>query len=174
MNSFIQASGDFFAFALVERMVNKKCALIFMAYSLFNMRINELFMRTMTNGTEAVFTLVAFYYFSKLQYKTHIIQGKADPSKGNRPPKHKIYQHLVFDANMAKMTSAITLAFIVRSSSLIGWVPLALLAIFQTTNLQNILLNLWNISLSGIFVALPLMGFSIAFDSLIYGRFTIP
>jgi len=73
---------------------------------------------------------------------------------------------------MAVMTWAITMAFIVRSSSLLGWIPLALTTIFSGKNSYCILMNLWNIILSGIFVALPMMIFSILFDSFIYGKFT--
>lgn len=75
---------------------------------------------------------------------------------------------------MAVMTWAITMAFIVRSSSLLGWIPLALATIFSGKNSYCILMNLWNIILSGIFIALPMMAFSILFDSLIYGKFTCP
>ena len=125
-----------------------------MVYSLFNMRINELFSRTMTNGTEAVLAIVAFYYYSKL----------VTSNKGYK----------VFDFNMGVMTWAITMAFIVRSSSLLGWIPLALATIFSGKNFYCILMNFRNILLSGIFVAVPIMVFSILFDSLIYGKFTCP
>jgi len=42
--------------------------------------------------------------------------------------------YLVFDKNMALMTGSITLAFLMRSSSLVGWVPIAMSAIFQSTS----------------------------------------
>ena len=125
-----------------------------MVYSLFNMRINELFSRTMTNGTEAVLAIVAFYYYTKL-----ITNDKG---------------HKIFDFNMAIMTWAITMAFIVRSSSLLGWIPLAFATIFSSKNLYCVSMNFFNILLSGIFVALPMMAVSILFDSLIYGKFTFP
>ena len=66
MNALLQLLGDYYGFILTERLVNKKCAMIFLSYCLFNSRITELFGRTMTNGPEASFAIIAFYYYSKL------------------------------------------------------------------------------------------------------------
>ena len=68
MNSIIIVLGDYYSFIFTKRLIDKKCALIFMVYSLFNKNINTIFGRTMTNGAEAVFCMMAFYYYSKLQY----------------------------------------------------------------------------------------------------------
>ena len=64
MNSIIIIIGDYYSFIFTERILNKKCALIHMVYSLFNKNINAIFGRTMTNGAEAVFCIMAFYYYS--------------------------------------------------------------------------------------------------------------
>ena len=66
----------------------------------------------MTNGAEAVFVQIALYYYSKL---THSTEG-----------------FIIFDKNLIIMTLAITLAFIVRSSSLLAWIPLAIATIFSS------------------------------------------
>jgi hypothetical protein len=130
--------------------MGKKGAVIFCGYSLFNQRINELFSRTMTNGVEAVLCMVAFYFYSKLTYKK---------------------KTLCYDRNLAWMTLSITLAFLIRSSSLIGWIPLALVSIFSTPNIFS---NLIAIIQAGILVAIPTIGFSIALDSWYYGKLAIP
>ena len=62
-------------------------------------------LKTLTNGVEAVLCVIAFYYYSCLKPK--------------------------FNKDMAMMTTAITLGFIVRSSSIIGWIPLAIFRIFS-------------------------------------------
>ena len=130
--------------------MGKKGALIFCGYSVFNRRINEIFSRTMTNGVEAVLCMIGFYFYSKLTYKK---------------------QTLTYDKNLALMTLSITLAFLIRSSSLIGWIPLALVSIFST---QNIFSNLFSIIQAGVLVAIPTIGFSIALDSWYYGKLAIP
>ena len=75
------------------------------------------------------------------------------------------------DKNLALMTLSITLAFLIRSSSLIGWIPLALVSIFST---QNVFSNLFSIIQAGVLVAIPTIGFSIALDSWYYGKLAIP
>ena len=71
---------------------------------------------------------------------------------------------------MVAMTAAITFGFLIRSSSLIGWVPLALFAIFATKNLFG---NLISIIWAGLFVTLPLLMLSFLLDSAYYGKFTL-
>ena len=69
------------------------------------------------------------------------------------------------------MTFSITIAFLIRSSSLIGWIPLAIVSIFSTPQFIS---NLIAIIQAGIFVALPTMVFSVALDSWYYGQLTVP
>ena len=72
---------------------------------------------------------------------------------------------------MALMTFAITLAFLIRSSSLIGWIPLAYGKIHSTPHyVQNFLAILQ----SGLFVSVPTIIFSICVDSYYYGKWTVP
>lgn len=68
MNAILQFIGDYYGFKLAERLINKKVAMIFLSYSLFNVRINEIFQKTMTNGAEASFVVIALYHLSKLQF----------------------------------------------------------------------------------------------------------
>jgi hypothetical protein len=141
--------GDYYTFILAQRLMGKKGALIFNTYSIFNRRINEIFQRTMTNGVEAVMCMIAFYYYSSIKYQ-----------------KDKGSSRIVFEKNLAAMTFAITLAFLIRSSSLIGWIPLALFKIIST---KDVFSNLLAIIQAGIFVSLPTILISILLDSLFYG-----
>lgn len=167
MNGILQTMGDYFGFLLAERLINNKTAMIFLSYSLFNARINELFSRTMTNGAEATCAMLAFYHFTKLQFVNEFVEKKGkSKSNGNT--------YLVFEKNMAIMTFSITLAFLVRSSSLIGWIPLALVTILQGSNLKCICYNLLAIVKSGICVTIPMCLFSICIDSIYYGKPIIP
>ena len=68
MNLIIIVLGDIFSFLFTKRLLNTKCAIIFLIYSLFNEIINNVFNRTMTNGAEAVFSVIALYYYQNLQY----------------------------------------------------------------------------------------------------------
>ena len=71
----------------------------------------------MTNVAEAIFCTMAFYYFINLKYNNL-----------NQKTKNV---YIYCEKNMMMMTFAITIAFLIRSSSLVGWIPLALAAIFS-------------------------------------------
>ena len=75
---------------------------------------------------------------------------------------------------MILMIFAITIAFIIRSSSLIGWIPLAIAFIFSSNSYICIIYNILEILKGFIFVTIPLMFFSIGMDSYFYGKFTFP
>ena len=106
MNALIIALGDYYLYHLSKRFAGRQAGMISLIYMLFNFRMNNIFLKTLTNGVEAVFCMMAFYYYT-------IIKPK-------------------FDRNMAVMTFAITIGFLVRSSSLIGWIPLILFQIMQS------------------------------------------
>ena len=106
MNTIIIVIGDYYLYRLSGLYLGKKGATLTLLYTLFNFRINQIFLKTLTNGVESVFCTIGFYYFSILKPK--------------------------FDFNMCMMTFSITIAFIVRSSSLIGFIPLALFRLFQS------------------------------------------
>ena len=142
MNSLIQVAGDYFLFLLSNDVLGREGALMTMTYAIVNRRLNEIFAKTLTNGCEAVFCVMGLYYYANLKPK--------------------------FDRNMALMTVGITVAFIVRSSSLLGWVPLALVKCFTSFDYFVAIIT------AGILVALPTFAFSVGIDSLCYGRFTCP
>ena len=142
MNSLIQIFGDYYLYYLAKDIAGKEGAIMSLSYTIFNRRMNEIFSKTMTNGAEASLCLAALYYYNNIKPK--------------------------FDKNMVLMTICISLAFIVRSSSLIGFIPLALSKIFQSFDF------FYAILISGIFVAIPTMALSILIDTMNYGKFTIP
>jgi len=69
---------------------------------------------------------------------------------------------------MAMMTMSITMVFLVRSSSLVGWVPLALWKIFSGFDFFLAILT------AGVCIAIPVCVVSVIIDSLYYGKLTIP
>ena len=64
------------------------------------------------------------------------------------------------------MTALITLSFMMRNTSPVGWVPLLLYKIFYEGCLFSYLI-------SGFTVALPIIGLCIACDSLYFGQLTV-
>jgi hypothetical protein len=142
MNSLIQALGDYFLYYLAHHFIGVDGAKMSLVYSLFNRRINEIFQKTLTNGAEAVFSTCGLYYYFKLKPQ--------------------------FDHNMRMMTLFVTLAFLVRSSSLTGWLPLALHTAFSSLDYFLAVLA------AGVFVAVPIFGLSVFADSLFYGKLTCP
>jgi phosphatidylinositol glycan class B len=67
---------------------------------------------------------------------------------------------------MVKMTALITLSFMIRNTSPVGWLPLLLHKIVYENAFRSFLI-------AGIIVALPLISFCITLDSLYYGEITI-
>jgi hypothetical protein len=64
------------------------------------------------------------------------------------------------------MTGLITLSFMMRSTSPIGWMPLLLIKIIYEGSFKPFLI-------SGILIALPIMGLCTVIDSYYYGQLTI-
>ena len=109
MNSIIQVTCDYYLFLLANDILGKEGALMTITYSIVNRRINEIFSKTLTDGCEAVFCIMGLYYYTNIRI---IFEDK-------------------IDKNNLLMTFAITMAFIVRSSSLLGWIPLAIIKCFE-------------------------------------------
>ena len=98
--------GDYYLYFLAKDIAGKEGALMTLSYSLLNRRMNEIFSKTLANGAETSLCVAALYYYNNLKPK--------------------------FDKNMILMTLSITFAFIVRSSSLVGFIPMALYKIFSS------------------------------------------
>ena len=100
-------------------------------------------MRTALNGVEGSFAVATLYYFFHMKPKC-------------------------FDRATNKLTALITISFLTRSSSLIPWVPIALLRIAEQPAF------FLPIVVAALTVAIPLMAGSILLDSLFYGRLCMP
>jgi len=142
MNCTLQVVGDYFLYFLTKHLIGREGAHIALTYSLFNQRINEIFGKTLTNGAEAAFSMCGLYYYSLLKPR--------------------------FDRNMALMTFSISMAFLVRSSNLVGWIPLAMLKLFSSVDYFVAILT------AGICITLPVFAVSILVDSLYYGKLMVP
>lgn len=81
---------------------------------------------------------------------------------------------MIFEKNLAIMTISITLAFIVRSSSLVGWIPIALATMYNSSSYLCIFYNLLVMIQAGILITIPMCIFSVAIDSIYYGKLMIP
>lgn len=116
--------------------------MICLGLSIFNRRMNEIYGKTLTNTPEAIFCLLGLRFYNRLKPKV--------------------------DRDMILMTLSITAAFLIRSSSLIGWIPLALVKMFTSFDYFTSIVK------SGLVVAIPAMMLGIAIDSVSYGKLTVP
>lgn len=148
MNCLIQTAGDIYTVRLAS-LISTSTAHLAIQYSLMNKIINLIFQKTMTNGAEAVLCLAGLFYYSKLN----------------------ISKSLNYSSDLVKMTACITVAFLVRSSSIIGWVPLALWTVVKTKEPLNSLITIITVAFT---TAVPLFALSIGIDSYFYGKLTCP
>jgi GPI mannosyltransferase 3 len=102
----------------------------------FSSFYNELIIRCFSNSVETIFQIISFYYF--LQVKC------------------------TFDRNVCLLTASLTLAFMIRNTSPIGWPPLLLMKVIKDGALVPFLI-------AGFTVFVPVVGLSILVDSHFYG-----
>jgi hypothetical protein len=95
--------------------------------------------RCFGNSVETILYIMAFYYYYKIKNK--------------------------FDKNMVIFTLIVTVAFMMRCTSPIGFIFLIIYKLFSKKSFKCF-------AIAGIFVALPTILFFIAFDSYYYGQFT--
>lgn len=97
---------------------------------------NEYIIRCFTNGLEQIFSVIAFYFY--------------------------IDQNRSFSVNTVVLTALISLAFMMRNTSPIGWIPLLAYKVLFSGSLIPFIL-------SGIFVALPILALCTYVDTVYYG-----
>jgi phosphatidylinositol glycan class B len=141
MNTLLQVVTDYFIYMLAKKMLGTKGAKISFLFTLFHFQTNTILQRTLTNTPETAFTIAALYFYSDLAP--------------------------VVDTRMELMTVSITLAFIVRSSSIIGWVPLLLAKMYQS---KAYIISFLTVA----YIAILLIIISISIDSMFYKRLTCP
>ena len=143
MHCVIWSLGDYYYYKFVKLMAGPRCAILTTMISLTNESVNRYVSRTSANGVEGNLAIIALYYYQLIQPK-------------------------IFNKQLAIMTFVITISFIIRSSSLAAWVPLAVLKIIQEPEF------LIPIVVAGLSVTIPSIILSICLDSIYYGTFTIP
>jgi GPI mannosyltransferase 3 len=113
----------------------------FAFYILFFARIyNELIIRTFSNSVETIFQVIAFYYFLKVSNK--------------------------FDKNLVILTFLLTMSFMIRSTSPIGWPPLIIIKILKDRSLLPFIYAF-------VLVFIPVVFLTVAIDSYYYGEFPV-
>jgi len=105
MHCLVWIFGDLCCFKFVRQLLGKREAIMTLLYMLTSEHVNDYVLRTSANSVEGNLMFVVFYYFLNI----------------------KPY---VFDKNLGMLTIAVTISFIIRSSSIVGYIPLALIVIF--------------------------------------------
>lgn len=100
---FLLCIGDWYLWKVGKRTVGGPATRIAFLFYLTNRTCNELLIRTFTNAIETIFQIIAFYYY--LDIKS------------------------TFDKSTAIMTALISISFMMRNTSPVGWIPLLILKI---------------------------------------------
>jgi hypothetical protein len=108
MHTLVIALGDLYLFKLAKHLAGLECAVIALMNHLLNENVVRFTCRTSMNGIEGSLAIIALYYFYQI------------------PPKIKI-----FDRNLNLLVFFISICFISRSSSIVPWIPLAVLKICE-------------------------------------------
>lgn len=143
MHCIIWVVGDYYCYLFVKQLLGKREAIATIAYSLTSEYVNDYVLRTSANSVEGNLMFVVFYYFLNIKPK-------------------------IFDKNLSLLTLAITLSFTIRSSSIVGYIPLALIAIFQDFNFFVPIL------ICGLTITIPVVMVNLLSDAHFYGYFTVP
>ena len=96
--------GDLYMYKFVKQLIDKKTACACLAFSLTFEFINNYILRTSANSCESNLMWVVFYYYLNIRPRVH-------------------------DGALVKLTVAVTLSFLIRSSSLLSYLPLVLMTV---------------------------------------------
>lgn len=143
MHVLIQMVGDYYCFHFVRQLLGKREAIATVIFSVTSEHVNDYTLRTSANAVEGNLMFAVFYHFLNM-----------------RPQ--------FFDPSLCKLTLAITISFAVRSSSIVGYVPLALMAIVQDWRF------LLPIVVAGLTITIPIVLANLASDAYFYGYWTVP
>jgi hypothetical protein len=133
---FLLCISDFYLWNIGKKTVGAPATRIAFIFYLTNRTANELMTRCFTNSVETIFYIIAFYYFLDVKNK--------------------------FNKNTVIMTALISLSFVMRNTSPVGWIPLLISKIVYDGSFKSF-------ALAGIFVSIPIIALGIALDSLYYG-----
>lgn len=109
-------------------------------FYLSNRVFNEYYVRCFTNSIETIFQIIAFYYYMDVKDR--------------------------FNKTTAIMTALISVSFMMRNTSPVGWIPLLVLKIIHDKSFCAF-------ATAGFLVALPTMCACVLIDSLYFGEFAI-
>ena len=143
MHALILNLGDVYMFRLTKQFLGKREAILCLLFSMTNEYVNDYVLRTSANSVEGNLMYVIFYYFININ-------------------------PVFFDTNTLKMTFAITILFIVRSSCIIGYLPLAVFRMIEDSR------YFVSFIIAGLCITIPLVFATICIDSYLYGFWTIP
>lgn len=143
MHCVIWIVGDYHFFLFVRQILGKREAIAALAYSITSEHVNDYVLRTSANSVEGNLMFVVFYYYLNLKPK-------------------------IFDKNIAYLTLAITLSFTIRSSSIVGYIPLAVIVILNDFNYFIPIL------VAGLTITIPTILVNLMSDAHFYGYFTVP
>ena len=143
MHCIIWVIGDYYCFLFVRQLLGKREAIATVAYSITSEFVNDYVLRTSANSVEGNLMFVTFYYFLNIKPK-------------------------IFDKNLCFLTLPITLSFTIRSSSIVGFIPLALTAIWHDFNF------LIPVIVAGLTITIPTVLVNLCSDAYFYGYWTVP
>jgi len=126
---------DLFMWKVGKRVVGRDASRLGFLIYFFNRFETMHLIRTLTNSIEQMFTLVAFYYYLDQKNK--------------------------FTMNTVILTTLISIAFMMRNTSPVGWIPLLAIKVLREGSLVPFLI-------SGLFVALPILFFCVWVDTTMY------
>ena len=135
-NLVLQIIGDYYFWKLGKKVIGKEATRVAFILSLTNCFMQELELRCFTNSIEKICNIIAFYFFLK-------IDGSMSFS-------------------VVLFTLLLTISFIMRNTSPVGWIPLLLIQVSQ-----NYKTLVWYV-VTFFTAFVPLFTFAIYLDSRYY------
>ena len=135
VHSFFVIIGDVYLWRIGKSTVGKEATMLAFIFYLTNRVQNSLISRPFTNSIEEILTIVAFYFYQKVD------------------------KHL--SLNTAIFTALVSLQFVMRNTSPIGWIPLLFIKVFRDGSLLPFIAT-------AICVALPIVVGATYLDSVFY------
>ena len=126
---------DRYLWKLGKVLIGKQATRVALIFHVTNKAFTEIIIRCFANGIEATLNVISMYYFLRL--------------KGS------------FNMDYVKITTLMSINFMVRNTSAIPWIPLFLIKIIKDSALLPLII-------SAIFVAVPVVGSCVALDSYFY------
>jgi hypothetical protein len=143
MHCLMWVIGDCYMYSFTRQLLGRREAIAALAFSLTSEYVNDYVLRTSANSVEGNMMFIVFYHYLNLQPK-------------------------MFDRSLTILTIAVTISFTTRSSSIVGYIPLALLKILQDWKYFLPML------VAALTIALPFILINLWFDAILYGYWTVP